>query len=643
MIEEFVSFSNLIAPIFYKIVYMSLVGSILGIFIFAITKLFDSKLSAKWKCILWLIPLCFLAVPMNRIQVQTESEFVIPTFVNEVESSFNKVHSLNSKEILKEEDSKKNVKDTKVETSNQESTEAVINGAKKFTVDILIPILWVIGAGISVSIVIIGNFHLKRNINDMPNMENSRIRLILKRCQRRLQVTKKIEIRIQNENVSPCIYGIMRPKILLSEEFMEKDTEVIENVFMHELSHYKRKDMISNYVLLLLIAMHWFNPLVYVFFKKIRQEMELATDEIALSRMDKEEKKQYGLTLISLLQTYQTERVATKMLCITDDNKNMERRIRRIKLSTQLKKYKMSIAVLTILIVFCIASLFVLEPTNAEIISKKEQNLYEQVKQYLIELEKEDFEQREENITTNQENFKTFIDIQELGIETKENETYVYVWALIQNYYLQEEIATTGSSMPYKFTIKDNKIISYEIPEDGDRYEESMERIFPKEIRNKMEKGETLLKEKNLKKQAEKQYNQFIEGNANTTKNIMNSNTYLDKESLANENQFEGKWKPYKAEDGEGKEINIMEIYGSGMQYGGELILNVDRTYTEFIGVYSEDIIDTLQGTYEVYGNGNKGLLTADSGDLKTIEIVDDSANIMRVTDEVGNVVYFSR
>ena len=58
--------------------------------------------------------------------------------------------------------------------------------------------------------------------------------------------------------------------------------------------------------------------------------MELATDEIALSKMNKDEKKKYGLTLINLLQTYQNEQLATKMLCIIDDNKSMEKRIKML-------------------------------------------------------------------------------------------------------------------------------------------------------------------------------------------------------------------------------------------------------------------------------------------------------------------------
>ena len=109
---------------------------------------------------------------------------------------------------------------------------------------------------------------------------------------------------------------------------------------MHELSHYKRKDPIFNYILLLITIIHWFNPFVWLFFKKIRQDIELATDEMVLDKLKNEEKKEYGMTLINSLKIYQEEKYTAKLLCVTDDSKNMERRIKMVKLSEKFKKNK---------------------------------------------------------------------------------------------------------------------------------------------------------------------------------------------------------------------------------------------------------------------------------------------------------------
>ena len=51
MINFIINFGETIAPIFNKILYMSIVGTIIGIAIFFINKFFDNKLSAKNKFI----------------------------------------------------------------------------------------------------------------------------------------------------------------------------------------------------------------------------------------------------------------------------------------------------------------------------------------------------------------------------------------------------------------------------------------------------------------------------------------------------------------------------------------------------------------------------------------------------------------
>lgn len=630
MLEILINISNFLSPIFYKVLYMSLIGSIVGILMLGITQLFDNKLSAKWKCAIWMIPVIFLMIPISRIEINTQKNFPITSIVDKVETSFIQTTPAVLKEVVKSEnDTVQSINATKASTNTENNTTN-----SSLTWYTLLPMIWIVGTSASILIIIIGNINLIKKTSKDKKVEDSRIYLILMNCKRRLQINKTIGIRLQNGNLSPCIYGIIKPNILVSKEFIENSDEVIENVFMHELSHYKRKDMMTNIILLIMTSLHWFNPFVYRFFKKIRQEMELATDEIALSRMDKEQKKQYGLTLISLLQTYETQKVATKMLCITDDNKNMERRIEKIKWSTKLKKYKMSIIIFVILILGCIVSPFIikLSNNNTKVANSNKQKPYEIVRQYLIKKEEENHHIGREEFATNGDDFKTFIDMAELGIEENGDETYVYVWALIESYSVQEELTSTGSSMPYKFTIKDNNIIKCEIPEDGEGYAKSIEKIFPKEIRKKMKDSESLVNQEKLEAEAKKYY-EYLGNNGDFT----NTNIEHTTDKLV------GKWKPYKAEY-KGKEMNLRDVYGSGITYGGELILNKDNTYTEFIGIYSEDNVNDLQGTYRTYGTGEKALLTTNNGETKTLELLESGENsIIVLTNSDGRRIYFTK
>lgn len=104
MVEALISISNFVAPIFYKILYMSIVGSILGVLILGLTKFLDNKLSAKWKFYMLLIPILFLMIPVSRIQVNIENDFALTSVIDRVETTLNSTHTLNyNKSNIEEE------------------------------------------------------------------------------------------------------------------------------------------------------------------------------------------------------------------------------------------------------------------------------------------------------------------------------------------------------------------------------------------------------------------------------------------------------------------------------------------------------------------------------------------------------------
>ncbi len=50
-------------------------------------------------------------------------------------------------------------------------------------------------------------------------------------------------------------------------------------IFLHELNHYKRKDIIIKAFGLIINAIHWFNPLVYMLLKEMNKYCEYTIDE----------------------------------------------------------------------------------------------------------------------------------------------------------------------------------------------------------------------------------------------------------------------------------------------------------------------------------------------------------------------------
>ena len=88
----------------------------------------------------------------------------------------------------------------------------------------------------------------------------------------------------------------------------------------------------------------------------------------------------------------------------------------------------------------------------------------------------------------NKEDYQVFYSYEGFGIDKDDKYQYAYLWVLEEAYFVQEkEIKkSSSSSIPYKFTFKDNGVLKVEKPEDGNNYEDSVKKIFPFSIRYKI-------------------------------------------------------------------------------------------------------------------------------------------------------------
>lgn len=75
-----------------------------------------------------------------------------------------------------------------------------------------------------------------------------------------------------------------------------------ELVMIHEKIHMKRLDYLIKPVFLFACCVHWFNPLVWLAFCLMIQDMESSCDEAVLQKIGFERKKEYACTLLELAQ-----------------------------------------------------------------------------------------------------------------------------------------------------------------------------------------------------------------------------------------------------------------------------------------------------------------------------------------------------
>jgi len=94
---------------------------------------------------------------------------------------------------------------------------------------------------------------------------------------------------------SPAVYGVLRPKIVLPADFANRD---LTYILAHENTHIRNADNLWRAAAFVTAAVHWFNPLAWVFLKRFLSETELACDERVLSRYGEKEKKAYATALV---------------------------------------------------------------------------------------------------------------------------------------------------------------------------------------------------------------------------------------------------------------------------------------------------------------------------------------------------------
>lgn len=92
------------------------------------------------------------------------------------------------------------------------------------------------------------------------------------------------------------VYGFFSPKIILPQS---ADGAALRQMLAHEKAHIERKDHIVKTVCYYILALHWFNPFVWLAYKLMSRDMELACDEKVVRRYTAEEKKLYCRRLLA--------------------------------------------------------------------------------------------------------------------------------------------------------------------------------------------------------------------------------------------------------------------------------------------------------------------------------------------------------
>lgn len=95
---------------------------------------------------------------------------------------------------------------------------------------------------------------------------------------------------------TPFVLGIIAPCIYVPESVSEED---LPQVLAHERCHIRRWDHVMKPFAFLLLAVNWFNPVLWAAYVLLGRDMENACDEMALKNADAAQRAAYSRALVS--------------------------------------------------------------------------------------------------------------------------------------------------------------------------------------------------------------------------------------------------------------------------------------------------------------------------------------------------------
>lgn len=193
------------------------------------------------------------------------------------------------------------------------------------------PWLWVGGCLVLGGYVFGRAFGLWRAVTSERPVTDQQILELLEDCKMEMRVRTIAGVVVTDKVRTPALFGFVRPRILLPQGLLETiSLDELYYVFLHELAHLKRRDIYLAWLVCLLQVFHWFNPLIWFAFRRMRADQEVAADTLALTTAGVEESRRYGRTILNLLERFSRPQHLPSLAGILENPSQLERRMTMI-------------------------------------------------------------------------------------------------------------------------------------------------------------------------------------------------------------------------------------------------------------------------------------------------------------------------
>lgn len=156
--------------------------------------------------------------------------------------------------------------------------------------------IWIAGAVLLAAFFLVGHLRGRRIYSASLPVEQPFAKAWLEEN----RIRRPVQIRYSDRIESPLTYGFLWPVLLVPADMDWADEETAAFILSHEMSHIRRFDAFTKWLLAAALCIHWFNPLVWAMYILANRDLELACDEAVIRQYGMQACPSYALALLGM-------------------------------------------------------------------------------------------------------------------------------------------------------------------------------------------------------------------------------------------------------------------------------------------------------------------------------------------------------
>ena len=339
---------NMVLKVFLS---MSFSGALLILALFYGERFLKHKISRQWQYYIWLIVILRLLLPfgpetnlMGKTYQAVDEAITQNTSLSEAQEPVNAPGNVLPPAVGSEPDN---------ENTNSPVEELVTAHPLKDITSLLINHIWLIwlmvALGMLIRKVTIYQGFIRYINAGLSPVSDMGILDRLSVVAERVGIKKPIELCVNPLISSPLLIGFFHPCIVLpSVDISEKDFQYI---VLHELTHYKRRDMFYKWLVQVTVCLHWFNPFVHLMSREITKACEFSCDEAVLIKMGYGNAQEYGNTLLDAMAAVGRYKENLGAVTLSENKQLLKERLGAI---MKFKEQSRTVKMLTFALTLCV-------------------------------------------------------------------------------------------------------------------------------------------------------------------------------------------------------------------------------------------------------------------------------------------------